>query len=84
VKTNDSIMFTALASGLAPFKYQWSFNGTNSLKDGLKNGAIVSGSTNSTLSLSNLTTNNAGKYSVQVIDATGGIKSSSDSELKVQ
>jgi hypothetical protein len=56
----QSVTFTANASGTGPFSYQW-----------YRNGNPLSGETNSTLTLNNLTVNSGGIYSVQVSGACG-------------
>lgn len=59
-------VFVVAAGGSAPLSYQWSFNG-----DALRNGSAVSGATSSTLTLSNVNTNNQGSYSVKVSNLGG-------------
>jgi uncharacterized repeat protein (TIGR01451 family) len=54
------VTFSVTASGSAPLGYQWRFGPTN-----------LNGQTSSTLTLSNLQTNNAGNYSVVVSNAAG-------------
>ena len=56
--------FSVVASGSPPFGYQWFFNG-----------ALLNGQTNSILSLPNVTTNQAGSYSVWVTSPYGSITS---------
>ena len=51
----------AAATNISPLIYQWQFNGTN-----LSDGGNISGSTSTTLSISNLALTNAGTYSVVV------------------
>jgi hypothetical protein len=57
--------FTVLSSGRLPLLYQWQFDGTN-----------LANATNATLALSNLTTNQAGLYSVSVSNSLGSAASS--------
>lgn len=59
--TGASANFNVSATGVGPFTYQWSFNGTN----------VVSGGNSSSYTVSNLTTNNAGRYMVAVGDGNG-------------
>jgi hypothetical protein len=63
--TNGGVAtFNVAASGTSPLRYQWSFGGT-----GLPNG------TNSTLTLTGVTTNQAGNYSVVVTNDFGSVTS---------
>jgi len=57
--------FTVAAAGTA-LNYTWQFNGTN-----LTDGGIISGSTTPTLTLTGVTTNNAGPYTVVVNNSVG-------------
>ncbi len=57
---NATVSFSASASGLAPFSYQWLFNGSP-----------LAGATNSTLILAGLQYTNAGGYSFLVSNAFG-------------
>ncbi len=57
--------FSVTATGTGPLAYQWRFNGTN-----------IAGATQANLSLSNVTTNQAGVYSVIVTNAVGSAPSS--------
>jgi sugar lactone lactonase YvrE len=58
-------------SGSDPFYYHWQFNGTN-----LANGGQITGATASTLTLTQVTTNNAGRYAVIVTNTFGSVTSS--------
>ncbi|MEQ2009602.1 MAG: immunoglobulin domain-containing protein [Limisphaerales bacterium] len=60
VVLSNSVTFTVTNSGIAPFTYQWRFNGVN-----------ISGATSPTLTLNNVQTNQAGLYSVRVDNALG-------------
>ncbi|HEY4415333.1 MAG TPA: LamG-like jellyroll fold domain-containing protein [Verrucomicrobiae bacterium] len=62
--TGLSATLNATAGGSAPLSYQWLMNGTN-----------VSGATTNSLTLANLTTTQAGNYSVRVSNAEGSITS---------
>jgi sugar lactone lactonase YvrE len=57
--------FSVAVTGTPPFNYSWYFNGTNLLESG----------TNNTLALSNVTTNNAGIYTVVITNNYGGVTS---------
>jgi hypothetical protein len=56
--------FSVTATGTAPLIYQWKFNGAN-----------LASATNATLALSNVTTNQAGAYTVAVSNAAGSTNS---------
>jgi hypothetical protein len=64
VAPGSTATFTAVASGTPPFSYQW-----------YKNGAVISGQTGATLTLSNAQSGDAGIYRVSVTDAYGAITS---------
>jgi len=57
--------FSVVASGSGTLRYQWRTNGVS-----------VSGATNSTLTLSSITTNHAGSYAVVITNSYGSITSS--------
>src|SRR5213075_196259 len=59
-----TVMFSVAVFGSAPFFYQWRENGTS-----LADGGRISGTRTRVLRLSNVTTNNAGTYSVIVSNA---------------
>lgn len=63
--------FTVSLFGSQPLFYQWRLNGTNLLDVG-----NVSGATNRTLTLANVSLADAGNYSVQVSNALGSVTSS--------
>lgn len=65
--------FVAAATGSAPLRFQWRFN----------NNPIV-GATNTTLSLTGLTTNAAGLYSVTVTNAGGATNSAAATLTVIQ
>jgi len=56
--------FTVTASGSSPLTYQW-----------FKNGVAIAGATSATLTLTDVTTNNAASYSVVVTNAAGSVTS---------
>ena len=68
VNVGGSTTFTVLASGSTPLNYQWSKNNVN-----------LSGANHATLSLANISANDAGNYSVTVSNAVGGAASSAAS-----
>ncbi|MFM2294288.1 MAG: hypothetical protein RLZZ350_701 [Verrucomicrobiota bacterium] len=67
----SDVTFTVVASGTAPLSYQWQFNSTN-----------LAGATNDTLTLTGVTTNQTGNYSVTVTNA-GGSTNSQNATLTV-
>jgi acetyl esterase/lipase len=60
-----AVSFSVTASGSLPFGYQWYFNQTN----------VLDNATNSTLTLSSTTTNDAGAYDVVVTNGYGWARS---------
>jgi hypothetical protein len=66
--------FTVTATGATP-TYRWKKNGVN-LSDGVTaSGSTISGSTSSTLTIGNLTTNDAASYTVGVTNGAGLVSS---------
>ena len=61
----SNVVFSTVASGTGPYNYAWS-----------KNGAAISGQTNSSLTLNNVTTSDAATYSVIVGGAIGTVTNS--------
>jgi len=73
--TNNSgttATFSVKATGTEPLSYQWMKDDTNTLTDG----GNVLGATTATLTLSNVTTNDAGRYSVVVTNSYSSVTSS--------
>jgi len=64
VNAGSSAQFSVTASGRPGVTYQWNFNGT-----------AINGATNSSYSLSNAQSGNAGSYSVVVSNAMGSVAS---------
>ncbi len=64
VAVGSTVTFTVGATGTAPLSYQWMKGGTN-----------VAGATASALTLSSVTTANAGSYNVRVSNTAGSITS---------
>ncbi len=62
----SNVVFTAIATGTEPFTYQWQFNNLN-----LADNARISGSTNVSLSISNLVLSDGGNYRVFVSNKYG-------------
>jgi subtilase family serine protease len=71
VTATSNVMFSVTVGGLSPFSYRWLFNGTN-----LPAGANVSGVASNVLTLTAVSTNNAGSYSVVITNASGSVTSS--------
>lgn len=65
----NNISFSVNPQGTPEFNYQWYFGTTKLADDGIK----YSGSTSSTLTITNLQLSDAGNYSVAVTNAAGGI-----------
>ena len=61
----SNVVFSTTASGTGPYNYAW-----------LENGAAISGQTNSSLTLNNVTTSQAGIYTVIVNGAAGSVTNS--------
>ena len=66
----STVTFKANAAGTLPLGYQWQFNGAN-----LADGAKISGSRSNTLSVANVTPNDAGDYQVIVTNIYGSVTS---------
>jgi len=64
VTQGQNASFSVVASGSAPFSYQWSFDG-----------AAISGATNESLTLTNVQTAEAGSYTVVVTNPVGSVTS---------
>ncbi len=64
--SGDTVTFTVVAGGDAPLQHQWRKNNANLTEVG-----NVSGSTNSTLTLANLTADDSGTYSVAITNSAG-------------
>jgi len=70
VASGQNVTFNVTATGVAPFRYQWLLNGQT-----LSNGGQVRGATSAVLRLSQVTTANAGGYSVTITNALGSATS---------
>jgi hypothetical protein len=68
---SSTATFTATAFGPESLNYQWQMNGTN-----LVDGGSISGATNSTLTIVNVSSNDAAIYSVSVTNLAGRATSS--------
>ena len=67
----SNVVFTAIASGTPPLAYQWRTNGVN-----LVNSLVVSGAATNVLTLTGISTTNAGNYTLVVTNAYGSVTSS--------
>jgi len=63
---NGNVVFSVAASGTSPLTYQWYLNGSS----------MGAADTSATLSLTNVSTNSAGNYTVVVQNAAGSVTSS--------
>ena len=77
VETGSNAVFQVVASGDLPLSYQWSFTGAN-----LVNSSHIGGATSATLTVSNVTVNDAGPYKV-VVSNSHGTATSSNATLTV-
>ena len=66
----DIVHLSVSPGGTPPFTYQWYFGSTMLVDDGVK----YSGSTNSSLTISNVQTSDSGNYYVGVTNSVGGIQ----------
>ena len=71
VLAGSNATFTVVASGTAPLRYRWQFNGTS-----LAIGGRISGATNSTLTITSVVSNDAGGYRVVVSNSVSSVTSS--------
>jgi hypothetical protein len=71
VLSGSNAVFSVTANGSTPLKFQWQENGTN-----LANGGNISGATTNALTLTGVTTNNNGNYSVIATNVYGATTSS--------
>jgi len=65
VHAHDNASFSVTVSSAAPLNYQWSFNGTN-----------ITGATSSSLTISNVSQDSVGVYTVAVTNSLGSVTSS--------
>ena len=70
VLTGSNVTFSTVVDGTAPYAYQWYRNGSP-----LADNANITGSTTLSLSISNLTTANAGNYTLLVTNVAGATNS---------
>jgi hypothetical protein len=70
IAAGRGVTMTGIANGTLPLTNQWTFNGAN-LTDGAYLGATVSGSHTASLTVTNLTYDNAGSYQLLVTNAYG-------------
>lgn len=71
VLSGSNAVFSATATGSMPLVYQWRKDGSN-----LANGGGVSGATSNVLTLSGVTTNSSGNYTLAVTNGFGAVTSS--------
>jgi uncharacterized repeat protein (TIGR03803 family) len=77
VSSNTTVQFSVAASGSQPLSFQWQFNSNN-----LADGGRISGALTPALTLNNVTTSDAGNYSV-IVSSPGGSVASAAAVLKV-
>ena len=77
ILSGGNAVFSTVATGSAPLVYQWQKNGTN-----VSNGAGISGATSNVLTLTAVTTNSNGGYSLAVTNHFG-VSTSSVATLTV-
>jgi len=70
-----TVQINASVGGSPTITNRWQFNGTN-LVDGAFEGAIISGSSSSSLTIFNVTTNNQGVYTLTATNGFGGTNTS--------
>ena len=76
VGVNSTATFSVtVTGGTPPFFYQWLAGGTNLTDGATTNGSTISGSTNATLNIFNVQTNDGGDYSVIVTNYGGSVTS---------
>jgi alpha-tubulin suppressor-like RCC1 family protein len=71
VLTGSNVTFTAAVDGTPPYSFQWSLNGSPLTDDGVH----IVGSATTSLSISNLTTSDAGSYTLTVTNLSGATNS---------
>jgi uncharacterized repeat protein (TIGR03803 family) len=74
IVAGDTLVLRVIAGGTAPLSYQWQLNSNN-----VVNGKFISGATSPNLTVSNITTMQAGVYFVTVRNSAGQIASASAS-----
>jgi hypothetical protein len=74
--SGTTVSFISAATGTAPLHYQWQFNGTNLVNGTNGSGSIVTGATNTILTISNAQTNDSGNYLLVVTNFAGATNSS--------
>jgi len=68
--TDTTATFTVTATGIPPLAYQWRFNDTNLIEDG-----VISGVNTTNLTVASVHPNHAGSYSVEVGNSVGSVTS---------
>lgn len=84
VAEGTNVTFKVVATGAPPLAYHWRSNGTNLVNGAVETNAtsFISGATNATLILSNVSPSQSGAYSVEVSNP-GGSTVSADAQLTV-
>ncbi|MGA3267782.1 MAG: SBBP repeat-containing protein, partial [Verrucomicrobiota bacterium] len=71
-----TVSFTVTNSGTPPYFYHWQLNGANLVNGTTGSGSVISGATNSVLTLTGIHTNDMGNYSVIVSNSVNAATSS--------
>lgn len=76
-ETGPTVSFSVAAGGTAPLAYQWLFN-NQPIANGIMAASepLIAGATTATLTISNVTTRNAGRYACVVSNSAGRVTSS--------
>lgn len=75
--------FSVTAGGTAPFTYSWSFNGVQLTNGVQADGATVSGATTANLTIAGVSYQDAGNYTVTVVNAVNASLTSQPATLTV-
>ena len=71
-----TVSFTVTNSGTPPYFYHWQLSGANLVNGATGSGSVISGATNSVLTITSIHTNDMGNYSVIVSNSVNAVTSS--------